>query len=413
MPESQPAWVSAKVVMVAGPGGVGKTSIAAALGTAAAQLTDAKVLVLTVDPARRLADALGIDLPGQEATRVNQEVLTSAGVLFKGELWAGMLDVRAGWDELIGRHAPTVEIAERILANPLYANLTRRFVHSHDYLAIERVHELTTRGDFDVVIVDTPPSRNALDLLDAPRRMQEFFGSQLLRWLTVPARSRMANLVSQPFQLVADRLLGAGFLSDITEFFDLFQTMEEGFVRHAREVEAQMANPETQFVVVTTAEVTPVHEARFLMAELANRGMHLGAVVANRITPDQVTSFDVGSRESMAAATEQVADLATQLAAAMLEVPGEDETAVKEAIEALLHQLQSRAVEIAELATHQERVLSELEIGASLLLRCPILDRDVQDLSDLAELATHLTGPFLTGSFLTGPLPGQSKMYES
>ncbi len=393
MSEGQPVWASARVVMVAGPGGVGKTSIAAALGTAAAQLTDAKVLVLTVDPARRLADALGIELAGQEATRINEEVLASAGVHFQGELWAGMLDVRAGWDELIGRHAPTPEVAERILANPLYANLTRRFVHSHDYLAIERVHELTTHGDFDVVIVDTPPSRNALDLLDAPRRMQEFFGSQLLRWLTVPARSRMANLVSQPFQLVADRLLGAGFLSDITEFFDLFQTMEDGFVRHAREVESLMANPETKFVVVTTAEVTPVHEARFLITELATRGMHLGAVVANRLSLDRVTSA-----EPLAAEIDQVADLAARLTEEMATVPGHDLIDTKEALEGLLHQLQSRAVEIAELGAQQERVLSELKIDAPLLLRCPILDRDVQDLSDLAELATHLTGS----------LPGQS-----
>lgn len=397
-PRTDYLWSGAEVLMVAGPGGVGKTSIAAALGLAAAICGEAKVLVLTVDPARRLADALGVDLPGQQVTKISDEVAAAAGVELRGELWAGMIDVRAGWDELIGRHAPTPEIAERILANPLYANLTRRFVHSHDYLAMERLHEVTVSGEFDLIILDTPPSRNALDLLDAPQRMQEFFGSRLIRWLTVPARSRVANLVSQPFQAVADRLLGAGFLSDITEFFGLFQTMEEGFVRHAVEVEAQMAAPETRFVVVTTAEVAPVHEARYLIDELARRKLHLGGVIANRMTtshlPDGVTGVQKSPPEiGLIEGVEDVATLAERLVASLGSKGDPLEVVV---VRSMLEQLVGRAAEIAELAAQQERLIAELEVGVPSVVRCPILDRDVQDLSDLAALAGYLIGELVT-----------------
>ncbi len=410
-PRTEYLWSGAKVLMVAGPGGVGKTSMAAALGLAAAISDETKVLVLTVDPARRLADALGIDLPGQQVTRITDEVAAAAGVELRGELWAGMLDVRAGWDELIGRHAPTPEIAERILAHPLYANLTRRFVHSHDYLAMERLHEVTASGEYDLVILDTPPSRNALDLLDAPQRMQEFFGSRLIRWLTVPARSRVANLVSQPFQAVADRLLGAGFLSDITEFFGLFQTLEEGFVRHAVEVEAQMAAPETRFVVVATAEVAPVHEARYLIDELARRKLHLGGVLANRMTSSHAPGEVVGGPKSRWEAgriegSEDVAALAERLVASLGTTGDPPEVDV---MRSMLAQLHSRAAEIAELSAQQERLIAELEVGVPSVLRCPILDRDVQDLSDLASLAGYLIGETATAGSSDGPIsPSES-----
>ena len=243
---------SKEMVLVCGSGGVGKTTMAAALGLAAAAEQGGKVLVLTVDPARRLADALGVGRIGNVATRVPASAFESIGVAPRGELWAAMLDTKAGWDELIRRHAPDRRIRESVLNNPLYQNITSRFVHSHDYLAMEQLHEVHSSGGYDLVIVDTPPSRNALDVLDAPSRMIEFFGSRLLRWLTVPYRSRLFNLASKPFNQIADRVLGSRFLQDIAEFFILFQAMERGFVARAREVEALLGDPRTTFVVVTT-----------------------------------------------------------------------------------------------------------------------------------------------------------------
>ena len=144
-----------------------------------------------------------------------------------------MLDTKAGWDELIRRHAPDAKVREAVLANPLYVNITSRFVHSHDYLAMEQLHELHASGRYDLIVVDTPPSRSALDVLDAPGRMKEFFESRLLRWLTVPYRSRLFTAASKPFYSVADRVLGSRFLQDIAEFFILFQAMEKRFVAHA------------------------------------------------------------------------------------------------------------------------------------------------------------------------------------
>ena len=232
-----------EMVLVAGAGGVGKTTIAAAMGIAAVRRQRGKVLVLTVDPARRLATSLGIERFGNVPVRIDDAALRTAGARTKGELFAAMLDTKAGWDELIHRHAPDAAVEAAVLANPLYQNITGRFVHSHDYLAMEQLHDVHATGEFDLVIVDTPPSRNALSVLDAPGRMAEFFGSRLLRWLTVPYRSRLFSVASRPFYQVADRVLGSRFLEDIADFFVLFQAMERGFVRRARDVEALLVDP--------------------------------------------------------------------------------------------------------------------------------------------------------------------------
>ena len=245
-----------EMVLVCGSGGVGKTTTSAALGVQAAMELGGRVLVLTVDPARRLADALGLGAGGiaNAEVRIPDDRFPKPP---RGELWMAMLDTKASWDDLITRHAPDASTRDAILANPLYRNITGRFVHSHEYIAMERLHELHASGRYDLVIVDTPPSRHALDILDAPARMIDFFGSRLLKWLTVPYRSRLLNAASRPFFQVADRILGSGFLKDIADFFILLQQMEPGFVRRANETQAMLADPRTAFVVVTTLEAAP------------------------------------------------------------------------------------------------------------------------------------------------------------
>ncbi len=282
-----------EMILVAGSGGVGKTTTAAALGIAAVIRQPGRVLVLTVDPARRLATALGLDEFGNTPIRIDDGAFADAGIAVRGELWVAMLDTKAGWDELITRHAPDAATRDAVLANPLYENITRRFVHSHEYLAMEQLHDLHASGEFDLVIVDTPPSRSALSILDAPGRMVDFFGSRLLRWLTVPYRSRLFNVASKPFYQVADRVLGSRFLQDIADFFMLFQKMESGFVRRARDVEALLVDPRSAFVVVTTLETAPSHEARFLANALVERQMSLGAIVANRVLPAALSTAEV------------------------------------------------------------------------------------------------------------------------
>ena len=269
---------TSSLVVVCGSGGVGKTTMAAAIGTALAVERDARVLVLTVDPARRLADALGLTGIGNEAVAV--DVAEHGG---RGSLHVAMIDTKVSWDALIARHAPTPDVRDRVLANPLYRNLTERFVHSHDYIAMERLYAEHTSGDYDLIVVDTPPSRNALDVLDAPRRMREFFGSRLLKLLTTATSTGVLSLASRPFFQVADRILGQRFLSDISEFFTLLRSMESGFVTRASEVEATLRDERTAFVVVTTLETAPLYEAQYLIAELAQRNYSLRATVANRV----------------------------------------------------------------------------------------------------------------------------------
>lgn len=377
-----------EMLVVCGSGGTGKTTVSATLGALAATQLGARVLVLTVDPARRLATALGLGRGaiGGTETRIDPAVLSSAAPpapgVKQGELWVAMLDTKAGWDELIRRHAPDAALREQVLANPLYQNITGRFVHSHDYIAMERLQELHASGRYDLVIIDTPPSRHALDLLDAPGRMKEFFGSRLLRWLTVPYRSRLFTAASKPFYQVADRVLGSRFLQDIAEFFVLFQSMERGFVKRAGEVERLLVDPRTAFVVVTTLEAAPVHEAQFLATELRRRSMHLGAVVLNRTLPPEI-------RRTAAA----------RAARSLIEVAGDDATVgpLAERIDAepamlanVLREVGERFHDIAVVARREAERRAELEELGALTVAVPSLGGDVHDLDGLVALGRHL-----------------------
>lgn len=372
-----------------GSGGTGKTTVSAALGAVAARDLGARVLVLTVDPARRLATALGLGSSGLGNTevRVEPELLHGAppGGAHAGELWVAMLDTKAGWDELIRRYAPDAVLRDQVLANPLYQNITGRFVHSHDYLAMERLHDVHASGRFDLVIVDTPPSRNALDLLDAPARMKEFFGSRLLKWLTVPYRSRLFTAASKPFYQVADRVLGSRFLQDIAEFFVLFQTMEHGFVQRAEQVERLLVDPRTSFVVVSTLEAAPAYEAGFLARELQRRRMPLGGIVLNRTLPPRLRQPAVAAsaRRLRAAADDaaMVGHLADSVGAASDEVRG------------VLVEVGERFADVAVVARREAERRAELEALGVLTVAAPVLDRDVADLSSLLELGGHLLGP--------------------
>jgi anion-transporting ArsA/GET3 family ATPase len=255
---------------VVGPGGVGKTTMAAALATAAAA-SGRRTVVVTIDPARRLAQSLGL-----EGTAGNEIVEAGEG------LWATMLDAEAGWDELVRRHSRDAATAERIISNALYRNVTGRFVHSLNYLAMERLGQLVDDPRFDLVVVDTPPSHNALDFLDSPERMEEFFSGRLLRWITAPARNKVVSLTSRPFLAVADRVLGARFVSDIVEFFTLLAGVEPGLRRRAAGIADLLRSPETRFALVTTPEPGPAAETRSLTEALAGRGMAPWMCFVNR-----------------------------------------------------------------------------------------------------------------------------------
>ena len=379
-----------EMVVVCGSGGTGKTTIAAALGAQAAAQLGGRVLVLTVDPARRLASALGLGAGelGLGHVRVPDHLLSKPGRECRGELWVAMLDTKAGWDELIRRHAPDPALRERVLANPLYRNITGRFVNSHDYLAMEQLYDLHTSGQYDLVIIDTPPSRNALDLLDAPGRMREFFGSRLLRWLTVPYRSRLFTFASKPFYQVADRVLGSRFLQDIAEFFILFQTMEAGFVARAKEVERLLGDDGTTFVVVSTPEAAPMREARYLVEALRQRRMPLGALVLNRTLPADIPLPGAAKAAARLKSAATDPDTVAELAAATHAAGGAPVLPVVMA--EVMAEVADRFRDIAVVAAREAERRRELEALVPLVAVVPTLPADVHDVAGLVEIGRRL-----------------------
>jgi len=383
--------LSAKeIVVTCGPGGVGKTTISAALAATAAARLGGRVLVLTVDPARRLADALGIAGLGNTARRVPDEAFAEAGVRPKGELYAAMLDMSESWDGLVRRYAPDPGTAGQILSNPLYKNITQRFAQGHDYIAMERLYELHEQGDYDLLVVDTPPSLNALDLLDAPGRMAEFFSSRLLRWLIVPYRSRLVNLASRPFYQVADRVLGSQFLEDLAGFFILFQTMREGFVARADAVNRLLRDVRTTFVIVTTLEAVPAVDAEQLIESLRARRLHLGLLVCNRVLPGSFSDPSVGRTAELLG--QRSSELAESLAARL---PLDKAAASRPATDTVARVLNEVARSFANfrlVATREAELLEELSTAHEVTAAVPYHPGNVTDLRSLLEVGARIWG---------------------
>ncbi len=298
-----PTLASASVILVAGPGGVGKTTLAASLATVAARHHDRRVLLVTVDPARRLANALGVSHLQAEP------VLVPVGD-GPGRLFALMVDMSAGWDDLVGRFSATAEERDLLLANPLYRSLTTRFVQSHDYIALDNLCTMSDEDRYDLVVVDTPPSSHAIDILDAPDKLVDFFDSRLLRWLTAPYRSRLAATGAKPFLAVAERLLGGQFLARIGEFFWLFSKLQPGIVARAAEVNERLDHPDTRFVLVTTAEPGPREQTADLLDALVERHKAPSILLHNRACP---VADDIDLDEALA--TVEDPDLRAAMAA--------------------------------------------------------------------------------------------------
>jgi anion-transporting ArsA/GET3 family ATPase len=385
MPSSLEQLLAAKEIVVScGSGGVGKTTTAAALAAMAAMRHGGKVLVLTVDPARRLADALGVGAIGNEAVRVpSRSFPVVDGRQPRGELWAAMLDTKASWDDLVTRHAPDKRTARRILDNALYENITGRFVQSHEYIAVERLYDLHSDGRFDLIVVDTPPSRDALDFLAAPERMADFFSSRFLRLLTAPYRSSVAGFASKPFFTVADRVLGSQFLHDITEFFSLFQTMAPGFVERAKAVGRLLRDNRTTYVVVSTLEASPLHEAGFLVDSLRGKGFHLGAVVLNKVLPAYLLDEQAGT-----AAATMARDAET--IAGRLAATGAGDAAQ---VTRVLTEVGESFLRFQVVAQREAEHRAELGVASDVVAAVPYFETDIADMAGLLRLGEQLWGP--------------------
>jgi anion-transporting ArsA/GET3 family ATPase len=348
------------IIVCCGPGGVGKTTVAASFAVGAAR-AGRHACVVTVDPARRLADALGVEsLPNNPA-----EVEGT----WPGSLHAVMLDPKSTFDELVERYARTSDQAEAIRANRLYQNLTGALSGTQEYMAMEKLYELTASGDYDVVVVDTPPTRNALDLLDAPRRLTQFLENRLFRALMMPTRlsMRAVNIATQALLKTISRVAGAEIVQDAVAFFQAFQGMEVGFDERAGAVRALLADPETAYVVVTSPRADAIEEASFFADRLAERGVTPAALVVNRIHP----------RFSGPEVALPAAPPGSALGALVANLTELDEVAERE------------AGAFAGLAGR----MAPAPVGC-----VPLLGTDVHDLDGLATVADHLFGPAAEGA---------------
>jgi anion-transporting ArsA/GET3 family ATPase len=375
-----------EIVIACGPGGVGKTTTAAAAAVMAAVHQGGKVLVLTVDPAKRLADALGLEGIGNTERRVPDEAFRAAGLKPRGELWAAMLDTKQSWDALIRRHAPDRQTRDEILANPLYQNISGRFVQSHDYIAMERLYEIHSEGDYDLIVVDTPPTRNALDFLDAPQRLADFFSSRLLRWLIVPYRSKLVNAATKPFYQIADRILGTQFLADISEFFILFQSMYDGFVERADAVGRLLSDRRTTFMVVSTLEAVPLREAEFFAHELTDRHLHLGAIVLNKVLPGYLR--DPGAAAVAETMKERAPELATELASWADQ--GDEVLRDQDNLRRVLTEVAESFLNFRIVAIREGEERAHLATAPEVLATVPFFDTDIYDLAGLVRLGQQI-----------------------
>ncbi len=345
---------SRKVVVLAGPGGVGKTSSAAAIAVGAA-LSGIRTCVVTIDPAKRLADALGIEHIGNDPVEID--------AVGAGKLWAVMLDADATFDDLVVRYAKTEDQAGRILSNRVYQNLTRNLSGVQEYMAMEKLFELHNDRRFELLVVDTPPSANALDFLDAPRRLVSFLDNRVFRLIMSPGPAilRPVSFAARAVLKTISRVVGAEVVDEAVAFFQDFEGMEDGFRERAQSVQALLHEDATAFVLVSAPRGDTVTEALSFGEKLSGFGFAVAGVISNRHTP----AFATGSRS---------AELETEL-----------EPLDRDELEANLARMELlRNSEESELI----RLVADLE--PPRVARVPLLDRDIASIEDLAQMARSL-----------------------
>jgi anion-transporting ArsA/GET3 family ATPase len=276
-----------RVVISAGSGGVGKTTVAASIALWGA-LEGRRTAVLTIDPARRLASSLGLETLGHEPREIAAEVFAAQGLAPKAPLWAMMLDQKGAWDALVDRYAPA-DARDRILANPFYQHLSQTFAGSQEYMAIEQLCLLVDSGSYDLVVVDTPPTRHALDFLEAPRRIDDFLDRGVLKWFVKPYFSvgwsalRAVNRTASFLLQRLEQATGVSALSEISDFFASMSGLFDNFHERIERAYDVLRGTTTAFVVVSSPEEQVLGDAEYLAAKMAELRMPLKGVVMNRV----------------------------------------------------------------------------------------------------------------------------------
>ncbi len=364
------------VLVCVGSGGVGKTTVSAAIAMHAAQL-GRTTCVLTIDPARRLANALGVNELGNRPTRVDDARFDAAGLPRpSGRLFAMMLDTKRTWDDLVHRFAPSDEQARRILANRYYQNISGALAGSQEFMAMEKLYELHESGAYELLVLDTPPTRHALDFLDSPKQMIDFMDDRLLRFLMMPTKMGKLGfgmLTSSTAMMfgVLQRITGFNVLNDIGEYVASFSGMHEGFKARAKKVEEYLRSTRTSFALVVSPSAQTIDEAVFFFRKLHTAAMPFGGFIVNRVQTSGIVTADDAEEwqrlRSRPSALTADADLSRRL-------------------------IENFASFEAMAAAHAGQI-------ASLTERCPgpyfhrvipAFDEDVRDLGGLARVNAHL-----------------------
>lgn len=298
-----------KVVVCVGSGGVGKTTTAASIAVHGA-MNGRRAMVLTIDPARRLAQSLGLEALGPGGQEIAADVIAASGVEVSGSLSAGMLDQKSAWDEFIARHAPSEETRDTILANEFYQHLSQSFAGSAEYMAVEELCRIFESGDYDLIVLDTPPSRHALDFLEAPGRLDAFLDSSVVGWFVKPYASAgwaAWKTASKTARFLFDKLedaTGMQSLRQISEFFVSMEGLFDGINERFRRVRDLLSGTDTAFVLVAGPDEQVLGESESLTDRMRSLGMPLKAVVMNRVHPrtdEMRSSFGPEAREALAA----------------------------------------------------------------------------------------------------------------
>jgi anion-transporting ArsA/GET3 family ATPase len=351
--------LDSRIIVCTGSGGVGKTTISAAIGLEAAT-RGMKTIVVTIDPAKRLANSLGLAKLSNKPKKIPPSRFKSAG-LEPAPLEAMMLDTKTTFDELVYRNARDRERAERIINNRFYQAISGALSGTNEYMAMEKLYELDSEGNYDVIVIDTPPARNALDFLEAPKRLTSFLDDRLLKWFLVPAISggrgvfRVVNFAAVTFLKAVQRVIGTQVVKDTAEFLANFEGMYEGFKQRAQSVFELLRQETTAFLVVTAPTALSVDEAVFFASTLNDYGLPFKGLIVNRIHPRfESNGADVG---------DPVIDLVRSLAA-----------------------------EFRQVAAREERSLEQLrgEISENQWARIPYLDEEVVDLVALRKVASYI-----------------------
>lgn len=376
--------LSKRILVCVGSGGVGKTTTAATLALMAAR-RGLRTLVLTIDPAKRLANSLGLDALGHTIQQVPRELVHAGdGTDGRGELHAMMLDQKAAFDEVVRHHAKDPEAVKRIMTNPVYTQISGSLAGSQEYAAMAKLQEFDATGEWELIVVDTPPTAHALDFLDAPQKLTQAIDSPAIEWFRKMQGGSGSgwSVVGRTGSFMLKRLakfVGSRFLQDLATFFTEFHDILGGFRQRAEETFALLRQDKVGFVLVTSPEVMAVREALFFHERLAQSQMPFSGFVVNRVHVSRPARLGLPDTVALLAATPPVQDLA--LSGTSLQMAAE--------------QLLGAHHDLEILAAGDQAAIAKLrEVGGPSvrLVQVPFLREDVHDVARLVDLGRYLVG---------------------